>query len=100
MSSDNNLNSIFEKMPMTILSQSIIPYAVRPQPKELLRDIRSFHTDIGIIDNVYHTQFNDVMLYTDLVRFVNNRSLSVNQTNPNYDNILRRVSLLMLLIKK
>ena len=90
MSSDNNLNSIFEKMPMTILSQSIMPYAVRQQPPELLRDIRSFHTDIGIIDNVYHTQFNDVMLYTDLMYFVNNRSLSVNQTNPNYDNILRR----------
>lgn len=90
MSSDNSLNSIFEKMPLTILSQSIMPYAVRPQPPELLRDIRSFHTDIGIIDNVYHTQFNDVMLYTDLMYFVNNRSLSVNQTNPNYDNILRR----------
>jgi len=90
MSSDNKMSSTFKKLPFSILSEKIMPYAARPQPPELLRDIRSFHTDIGIIDNVYHTQYNDVMLYTDLMYFVNNRSLSVNQTNPNYENILRR----------
>lgn len=90
MSSDNELSSIFKKMPTAILSQNIIPYAARPQPPELLRDIRSFNSDLGIIDNIYHTQYNDVMLYTDLMYFVNNRSLSSNETNPNYNNILRR----------
>lgn len=90
MSSDNNLSSIFKKMPLTILFQHIMPYATRPQPPELLRDIRSFHTDLGIIDNIYHTQFNDVVFYTDLMYFVNNRSLSANETNPSYQNILRR----------
>ena len=83
MSTDNSLSSIFKKMPMTILSQNIMPYAARPQPPELLRDIRSFHMDMNIIDNIYHTQFNDVVFYTDLMYFVNNRSLSASETNPN-----------------
>lgn len=90
MSSDNNSSSIFKKIPLTILYQHVMPYAARPQPPELLRDIRSFHTDLGIIDNIYHTQFNDVVFYTDLMYFVNNRSLSANETNPSYENILRR----------
>jgi hypothetical protein len=90
MSTDNSLSSIFKKIPMTILSQNIMPYAVRPQPPELLRDIRSFHMDMNIIDNIYHTQFNDVVFYTDLMYFVNNRSLSASETNPAYKNILRR----------
>lgn len=90
MASEDNLSSTFKKIPMTIISGNIMPYAVRPQPPELLRDIRSFHTDLGIIGNIYHTQFNDVVFYTDLMYFVNNRSLSSNETNPNYENILRR----------
>lgn len=90
MSSDNVLHPIFKKMPMTIISENIMPYALRPQPPELLRDIRSFYMDINLIDNIYHTQFNDVVFYTDLMYFVNNRSLSTNETNPSYQNILRR----------
>ena len=90
MSSDNKLSPIFKKIPYSILFENIMPYAAKPQPPELLRDIRSFNTDLGIINNLYHTQYNYVMLYTDLMYFVNNRSLSSNETNPNYDNILRR----------
>ena len=90
MSSDNKLSPILKKIPYSILFENIMPYAAKPQPPELLRDIRSFNTDLGIINNLYHTQYNYVMLYTDLMYFVNNRSLSANETNPNYDNILRR----------
>jgi hypothetical protein len=90
MSSDDKLSPILKKIPYSILFENIMPYAAKPQPPELLRDIRSFNTDLGIINNLYHTQYNYVMLYTDLMYFVNNRSLSANETNPNYDNILRR----------
>lgn len=90
MSSEEIKSSIFAKLPLCILSENIIPYIVRPQPQELLRDIRSFHTDMNIVENIYHTQFNDVVFYTDLMYFVNNRSLSVNERNPTYQNILRR----------
>lgn len=90
MSKDSELSTVFKNIPFSILSDNIMPYAAKPQPPELLRDIRSFSTDLGIINNLYHTQYNDVLLYTDLMYFVNNRSLSANETNPNYDNILRR----------
>jgi hypothetical protein len=90
MSSDTKQSPILKNIPFSILSENIMPYAANPQPLALLRDIRSFHIDLGIINNLYHTQYNDVMLYTDLMYFVNNRSLSANETNPNYDNILRR----------
>ena len=90
MSSDSKLSPSFKKIPFGILSENIMPYAARPPPPALLRDIRSFHTDLGIIDNIYHSHYNDVVFYTDLMYFVNNRSLSENETNPNYKNILRR----------
>ena len=90
MNENIEMSPIFKRIPLIILIEHIMPYAKMPQPRELLRDIRSFGADIGIIDNMYHSQFNDSVLFDDLMFFVNNRSLSTNEPNPKYQNILRR----------
>ena len=90
MNENVEMSSIFKTIPLSILTEHIMPFARQPQSMELLRDIRSFNGDMGIIENIYHSQYNDVVLYDDLMFFVNNRSLSANETNPRYQNILRR----------
>ena len=90
MNENIEMSPIFKQIPLTILIEHIMPYARMPQSRELLRDIRSFSEDIGIIDNMYHSQYNDEVLFNDLMYFVNNRSLSATETNPKYQNILRR----------
>jgi|SaaInlV_150m_DNA_4_1039716.scaffolds.fasta_scaffold02482_3 hypothetical protein len=90
MNENIEMSPIFKRIPLTILIEHIMPYARMPQSRELLRDIRSFSEDIGIIDNMYHSQYNDGVLFNDLMYFVNNRSLSATETNPKYQNILRR----------
>jgi hypothetical protein len=90
MNENVEMSLIFKTTPISILTEHIMPFARQPQSMELLRDIRSFNGDLGIIENIYHSQYNDVVLYDDLMFFVNNRSLSANETNPRYQNILRR----------
>ena len=90
MTTQPEMSAIFKRIPLTVLIEHIMPYARQPQSKELLRDIRSFHEDMSIIDNIYHSQYNDVVLFDDLMFYVNNRSLSANESNPKYKNILRR----------
>ncbi len=90
MSENVEMSPLFKQIPLTVLTEHIMPFARRPQSKELLRDIRSFNIDIGIIENIYHSHYNDAVLFDDLIFYVNNRSLSANETDPRYENILRR----------
>jgi hypothetical protein len=92
MSENVEMSPLFKRIPLNILTEQIMPFARQPQSRELLRDIRSFHIDMGIIENIYHSQYNDIVLFDDLMFYVNNRSLSANETNPRYQNILRRHS--------
>jgi len=91
---NNNTNvemsPIFKNIPLDILRENIMPYAMSPQSNELMRDVRSFREDLGIIENIYHTQYNDTVLYDDLMFYVNNVSVSPNKTAPRYQEILRR----------
>ena len=63
---NNNTNvemsPIFKNIPLDILRENIMPYAMSPQSKELMRDVRSFREDLGIIENIYHTQYNDTCI--------------------------------------
>ena len=46
-------------------------YSFAPQIKALLRDIKSYKTDINMIENLYDTAFNDSILLGDLIRYCN-----------------------------
>lgn len=77
------------KLPEEIIINHIAPFIYKPQKCSLLRDIRSFYVDIRILENLYHSEFNDTILIYDLVRFCNG-GLIVNGINPSFERILRR----------
>ena len=65
-------NFLVKKMNQDVVLRYIYPYSMSPQPPKLMRDIRAFHDDMGIIDTLYTTQYNYRILHTDLSYFVNN----------------------------
>jgi len=52
-----------------VAHKHIIPYTHLPQSKELLRDIRNYTQDIKLIEDIYFTQYNEIVLLTDLLQF-------------------------------
>lgn len=63
------------RLPLELRLFCIIPYTYQLQSPELLRDIRGYRVDIDILDNLYHTQYNDVILLFELKSFCNNSSI-------------------------
>ena len=56
-------------IPYYVAHKHIIPYTHLPQSKELLRDIRNYTQDIKLIEDIYFTQYNEIVLLTDLLQF-------------------------------
>ena len=75
-------NFLVKKMNRDVVLRFIYPYSMSPQPPKLMRDIRAFHGDMGIIDNLYTTQYNYRILHTDLAYFVNNPLISTCSSTP------------------
>lgn len=71
------------KLPIDML-RYILPYTYNVQSKELLRDIRSYVEDYGLIDSVYSTQYNYNILLCDLEIYL--KMLDI-ENNYNYDNM-------------
>jgi len=65
----NTLTKRIHNLPLELRLWCIIPYTYQLQNKELLRDIRSYHTDKNILDNIYGTQYNNNILLHDLKQF-------------------------------
>jgi len=65
----NTLTKRIQNLPLELRLWCIIPYTYQLQNKELLRDIRTYHTDKNILDNVYGTQYNNNILLHDLKQF-------------------------------
>ena len=65
----NTLTKRIHRLPLELRLWCIIPYTYKLQNKELLRDIRTYHTDKNILDNVYGTQYNNNILLHDLNQF-------------------------------
>ena len=65
----NTLTKRIHNLPLELRLWCIIPYTYQLQNKELLRDIRTYHTDKNILDNVYGTQYNNNILLNDLNQF-------------------------------
>ena len=57
------------RIPYYVAHKHIIPYTHLPQSKELLRDIRNYTQDIKLIEDIYFTQYNEIVLLTDLLQF-------------------------------
>lgn len=78
------------KLPEDVVINHIIPYTYQLQPIRLLYDIRSFVNDYALVESIYMTQFNALILLNDLLRFCYiNVSPSYGIENI-FDNVLRR----------
>jgi hypothetical protein len=61
---------LINKLPDDVIINHILPYTYEPQPRKILNDIRSFSKDYSLIENIYMTQFNELILLYDLLRFL------------------------------
>jgi len=92
---DNSMQSeinikLLRSLPNDVVINHIIPYTYQHQPKHLLRDIRSFYTDIMILENSYSYDYNyDVLLY-DLTCFCNRTRFPNYTMHKDFGNLLRR----------
>jgi hypothetical protein len=77
-------------LPDDIVVNHIIPYTYEKQPIILLQDIRSYSSDLDLIDNYYMFESNEIILLNDLVRFCNNNIAPVYDVEPRYETILKR----------
>ena len=83
-------NFLESKTNKEILIEYIHPYAYQCIPKELSRDIRSFHSDIHIIDYMYTYYHRPSILYTDLMYYLNNTHQQKQSNMPAFFCIIRR----------
>lgn len=65
------------RLPMDVILFAIIPYTYSPQPKDHLLNIRSFVSELRMIDSVYATQYNYNIFLYDLMSFIEGSSLSI-----------------------
>jgi hypothetical protein len=54
-----------------------MPYLHKPQPPNLLSDIRSFYQDYNLVENYYAFEYNFDILLVDLVRFLNIKTVLI-----------------------
>jgi hypothetical protein len=72
--------NIFRRLPEEVIINNIIPFLYKPQPKDLLLDIRSFYTDFHLLDN-YRFYYNTHCLYNDIIDFIDLENLLVRHYN-------------------
>ena len=65
---------LFGNLPEEIIINHIMPYIYKPQPADLLSDIRSFYTDFHLLDN-YWFYYNTYCMYNDIIEFINLENL-------------------------
>ena len=82
---------LINKLPDDVIINHILPYTYEPQPRKILNDIRSFAKDYSLIESIYMTQFNELVLLYDLLRFLYlNINPSYGIKNIIIENVLRR----------
>ena len=87
---------LVRRLPDDVIINHILPYTYMTQPIHLIEDIRSFTTDYNLVESVYMTQFNELILLNDLLMFlfINIKPIyGVNNMfgiNDIFENLLRR----------
>ena len=84
--SDINIKFI-NRLPQDVVINHILPYTYRTKPKHHLSDIRNYVTDYALIESVYMTQLNDMILLNDLLLFLYIPSYGIENI---FENVLRR----------
>jgi hypothetical protein len=87
------------KIPNDIIINHIIPFTYKVQSKILLKDIQSFFRDYKIVINYYSFDYNDYILCSDLIHFVNNNYF-LNSYSNNIEKLFERSYFYNNIIKK
>ncbi len=92
---------MLNRLPIEIFREHIIPYTYNPQPKELCRDIRSFHYIREYLYELYYKRWENLepgeyinWLENDIIRFLNNDKATMWGYVENYLEKLSRLYLL------
>jgi len=83
-------NFLINKTNQDVVVEHIYPYNYQCIPNELSRDIRSFHSDINLIDYMYNYYHRPSILYTDLMYYLNNHHRQIQPNMPAFFHIIRR----------
>jgi len=75
----DTLTKRIHRLPLELRLWCIIPYTYQLQNKELLRDIRTYHTDANIVDNIYGIQYTGSILLYDLKMFCQFQLIHIHQ---------------------
>lgn len=90
MQRELNIN-LFKFLPFDVVVNHILPYTYQPQPKRILADIRSFHSDYSFLENIYAFDYNYDVLYHDLTCFCNCTLVQNYNMNKSFGNLLNRL---------
>jgi hypothetical protein len=77
------------KIPNDIIINHIIPFTYKVQSKTLLKDVQSFYRDYEVVINYYSFDYNDYVLCSDLIRFINNNYF-LNSYSNNIEKLFER----------
>jgi len=64
-------------LPEEIVINHILPYTYRTKDREHLIDIRSFTSDLGVLENVYWFEFKNITLLNDLEIFISDLNRNI-----------------------
>jgi hypothetical protein len=95
-----SIAELMMKLPEEIIVNHIAPFTYLKQDSRLLEDIRNFHTETRLLENIYYTEFNDWVLLFDLIGFCNSGDVYSPEINDTFENILRRSPVLVNISKK
>jgi hypothetical protein len=84
------MDVLLEIFPFDVVCNHILPYTYQPQSHKLLQDIRSYYTDMKLLDNIYLFDFNYVVLFNDLVKFCNSGQIPHYYIGKKFFTILQR----------
>ena len=87
------------KIPNDIIINHIIPFTYKVQSKTLLKDVQSFYRDYEVVINYYSFDYNDYVLCSDLIRFINNNYF-LNSCSNNIEKLFERSYFYNNIIKK
>jgi hypothetical protein len=82
--------SLLNKLPMDIIINEIMPFTYTIQNKDLMQDVRSFYTDMNLLENMFY-DYNDIVISNDLILFCNNFISPLCDLDDRYEKILRRL---------
>jgi len=77
-------------LPFDVVVNHILPFAYKPQSKEILVDIRSYHSDCRFLENIYFIHFNPLILMNDLIRYCNDDVAPIRYIQMKYAMVLKR----------